>query len=458
MALESGITLYDQIKGKITGTPTKDAGFFDFGTFSLGDADPSLFTEPTQPIMDQPFTPEGMVPEQIYGGVIGELDYSKGVSPVGFYEQVSTDVGDGQYEDRTQKYTDQQAAELLGLPSPQTAQDFANLDARMADRGAIGAYAYSRTRPPAGSVGFTKTTEAGRQAQSLVSTIAGPLGIVADAAMGDVYVGLGGRKELDPFGLPGLVTERVRSNLYNIAKQEERGLPGYNVYVSTDGQLRGVKPSSGLAKLFGQEYSVVGTDADLNKVKTELAMTSGLDPQTYDISTGKGTPLQGMVTGFGGFAEDGSFVNMVGERSGGMNHGYTGLQYGSALADIYGQDYAVSLMREQSSNVLSSGGFLSAGRAQYYSTIADTIASGAREQYSFGTGKAITTGGYVRSLTGQPVRTSTGFAYSGRRYSPQERSANLANMASNMGFDMDRGNQDTTGSYSRDLGFDEGDT
>ena len=174
MALESGITLYDQIKSKITGTPTKDAGFFDFGTVSLGDADPSLFTKPSQPIMDQKFTPPGMVVEQVRG-VIGELDYSKGVSPRGFYEQTSTDVGYGQYEERTQKYTDQQAAELLGLPSPQTAEDYANLDARMADRGALGAYDYSRTQAPVGSSGFTKTTEAGRQAQGIVSALAGPL-------------------------------------------------------------------------------------------------------------------------------------------------------------------------------------------------------------------------------------------------------------------------------------------
>ena len=436
MALESGITLYDQIKSKITGTPTKDAGFFDFGTVSLGDADPSLFTKPSQPIMDQKFTPPGMVVEQVRG-VIGELDYSKGVSPRGFYEQTSTDVGYGQYEERTQKYTDQQAAELLGLPSPQTAEDYANLDARMADRGALGAYDYSRTQAPVGSSGFTKTTEAGRQAQGIVSALAGPFGLVADSIMGDVRVGLGGRPELDPFGFAGLVTAKSQSNFYDIAKQEARELPGYNVYVSPDGQLRGVMPSSGLAKLFGQDYSVFGTDADLNKVKNELAITSGFDPKTYDIGTGKGTPLQGMVTGFGGFAEDGSFVNMVGERSGGMNHGYTGVQYGSALADVYGQDYAVSLMREQADNVLSKGGFLSAGRSQYYSNIADTISAGTREEYSFGTGKDKYTGGFVRSSSRKPVKTTKGFVYSGRKVQQQESSGpeQRETSPSNLGYD-----------------------
>jgi hypothetical protein len=126
-----------------------------------------------------------------------------------------------------------------------------------------------------------------------------------------------------------------------------------------------------------------------------------------------------MVTGFGGFAQDGSFVNMIGERSSSMNHGYTGMQYGSALADVYGADYAVELMNQQAERIANSGGFFSQSRANYYTGIADQLASGIREQYSFGTGKDVYTGGYVRSRTGQPVTTGTGgFAYSGQKVQP----------------------------------------
>lgn len=475
MALQSGITLYDQIKSKVTGTPTGKAGFFDFGTVSLGVADPSLFTEPSQPIMDQPFTPEGMVPEQVQGGVIGELDFSKGMSPSGFYQDIDVQVGmpaatapggmATTTETRTQQYSDEEAAAMLGIAPPQTAADYAALDAIMANIGTYGAYDYSRSQAPVGSIGATRTTEAGRQAQSLFSTMMGPLGIIADATMGDQYVGLGGRMELESFGLAGLMGEKSYREAYEIAKQEARGVPGYNVYVSSDGQLRGYKPAEGLSKLFGQEFSAFGT-ADLSQVRNEVALAGGFDPATFDFNTGQGVSLEGMVTGFGGFAQDGSFVNMAGERSSSMNHGYTGMQYGSAVADVYGTEYAVGLMNQQADRIANSGGFFSQSRANYYSSIADQLSQGVREQYSFGTGTAISTGGYVRSSTGQPVRSKDGFVYAGRMYTPEERSANLSNIASGYGFDMDRGRGDPnygTGSEESegvgyDPGFDEGDT
>lgn len=424
MALQSGITLYDQIKSKITGTPTGKAGFFDFGKVTLGEADPSLFTEPSQPIMDQPFTPAGMVEEQVQGGVIGELDFSKGMSPAGFYQETEMQVGmpaatapDGMAtttETRTKQYTDEEAAAMLGIAPPETAADYAALDAIMANIGTYGAYDYSRSQQPVGSINFTRTTEAGRQAQGLISSLMGPFGMLVDATSGDQYVGLGGRMELETFGLSGLLGERAYREAYGIAKQEERGIPGYNVYVSSDGQLRGYKPAEGLSKLFGQDFQAFGT-SDISEVRNEVALAGGYDPATFDFNTGRGTPLEGMVTGFGGFAEDGSFVNMTGERSSSMNHGYTGMQYGSALADVYGTDYAVGLMNQQADRIANSGGFFSQSRANYYSGIADQLSQGIREQYTFGTGKDAYTGGFVRSSTGQPVRTSTGFVFSGTR-------------------------------------------
>lgn len=450
MALQSGITLYDQIKSKVTGTPTGKAGFFDFGTVTLGEADPALFTEPSQPIMDQPFTPEGMVAEQIQGGVIGELDFSKGMSPAGFYQDTEVQVGmpaatapggmATTTETRTQQYSDEEAAAMLGIAPPQTAADYAALDAIMANIGTYGAYDYSRSQAPVGSIGFTRTTEAGRQAQSFISTLMGPLGMIADASMGDQYVGLGGRMEVETFGVSGLFGESMRREAYDIAKQEERGIPGYNVYVSPDGQLRGYKPAEGLSKLFGQEFSAFGS-ADLSQVRNEVALAGGYDPETFDFNTGRGVPLEGMVTGFGGFAQDGSFVNMTGERSSSMNHGYTGMQYGSALADVYGTDYAVGLMNQQADRIANSGGFFSQSRANYYTGIADQLASGVREQYSFGTGKDKYTGGYVRTTSGQPVRTKDGFAYSGQKVQQQESggSEQQETSSSSLGYDPDTG-------------------
>jgi len=450
MALQSGITLYDQIKSKVTGTPTGKAGFFDFGTVTLGEADPSLFTEPSQPIMDQPFTPEGMVPEQVQGGVIGELDFSKGMSPAGFYQDKEVQVGmpaatapggmATTTETRTQQYSDEEAAAMLGIAPPQTAADYAALDAIMANIGTYGAYDYSRSQQPVGSIGFTRTTEAGRQAQGFLSTLMGPLGLALDAATGDQYVGLGGRMELESFGVPGLLQEKSYREAYDIAKQEERGVPGYNVYVSPDGQLRGYKPAEGLSKFFGQDFSAFGT-ADLSQVRNEVALAGGYDPETFDFNTGQGVSLEGMVTGFGGFAQDGSFVNMTGERSSSMNHGYTGMQYGSALADVYGTDYAVGLMNQQADRIANSGGFFAQSRANYYSGIADQLSQGVREQYSFGTGKDKYTGGYVRSTTGQPVRSTTGSVYSGQKVEQPESKSPVseATNSPSLGYDPDSG-------------------
>ena len=480
MALESGITLYDQIKAKIKGGGVeKKGGFFDFGTISLGPAPEGTFETPDYPTMSRSFTPRDMVMEQIPGGLAGEIDYSKGVNPMGFYQDVDVQVGMAAAtapggmatttETRTQTYQDAQAAEMLGIAPPQTAEDYANMDAIMSNLGYTGAYDYSRSVGPVGSIGFTKTTEAGRQAQSMARMMAGPLGIFADAMFGDQYVGLGGLQEFDSFGVPGLMAESVRRDVYDVAKAEARGLEGFNAYVGRDGQLKGVKPAEGLTKLFGQEYSVVGGMGTIEDARNELAISQGLDPSTYDFATNSGQELNGFVTGFGGFAEDGSFVNMTGERSGSMNHGYTGMQYGSALADVYGTDVAVNTMRSQAQGITERGGFFADSRANYYNGVADQLAAGIREQYTWGTGKSISTGGYVRSSTGQPVRTRTGFAYSGRMYSPEERSANLASFAEGLGFDMDRGGGDPgygTGSAESegvdptgfDPGFDEGDT
>ena len=469
MALESGITLYDQIKAKLKGGGVKkEAGFFDFGTVSLGPAPEGTFETPDYPTMSADFTPRDMVMEQIPGGLAGEIDYSKGVNPVGFYQDVDVQVGMAAAtapggmatttETRTKTYDDLQAASMLGIAPPETPEDYANLDAIMSNLGYTGSFDYGRSLGPVGSIGFTKTTEAGRQAQSFVSGLMGPLGLAFDAATGDQYVGLGGLQEFAPFGLPGLLTERSQRQVYDVAKMEARGLPGFDAYVGKDGQLKGIRPAEGLTKLFGQEYSVVGGMGTIDDARSELAIAKGLDPATYDFATGMGDELSGFVTGFGGFAADGSFVNMAGERASSMNHGYRGMQYGSALADVYGEEYASQMMRNQASNIQKSGGFFAESRANYYNGIADQLSAGVREQYTWGTGKSISTGGYVRSRSGQPVRTSTGFAYSGRMYSPEERSANLASFAESRGFDMDRGSQDTTGSYDTDLGFDEGDT
>jgi hypothetical protein len=350
------------------------------------------------------------------------------MSPAGFYQDVDVQVGmpaatapggmATTTETRTKQYSDDEAAAMLGIAPPQTAADYAALDAIMSNIGTYGAYDYSRSQAPVGSIGATRTTEAGRQAQSLLATMMGPLGMVVDATMGDQYVGLGGLQEVEVFGTIGLLKEQTYRQAYDIAKQEERGIPGYNVYVSSDGQLRGYRPAEGFSKLFGQEFTALGT-ADLSQVRNEVALAGGYDPATFNFNTGQGTPLEGMVTGFGGFAQDGSFVNMIGERSSSMNHGYTGMQYGSALADVYGADYAVELMNQQAERIANSGGFFSQSRANYYTGIADQLASGIREQYSFGTGKDVYTGGYVRSRTGQPVTTGTGgFAYSGQKVQP----------------------------------------
>ena len=480
MALESGITLYDQIKAKLKGGGVqKDPGFFDFGTINLGPAPEGTFETPDYPAMSADFTPRDMVMEQIQGGLPGEIDYSKGINPVGFYQDVAMDVemqaltapgGKAQSTvTRTQAYDDLQAAEMLGLAPPETPADYANLDAIMSNLGYAGSFDYGRSLGPVGSIGFTKTTEAGRQAQGFLSGLMGPLGFAFDALTGDQYVGLGGLQEFDPFGLPGLLTERSQRQVYDIAKMEARGLPGFDAYIGRDGQLKGIRPSGGLAKLFGQQYAVVGGLGTIEEARNELAISKGLDPATYDFATGTGDELSGFVTGFGGFAVDGSFVNMMGERTSSMNHGYRGMQYGSALADVYGEEYASQMMRNQASNLQKSGGFFSQARANYYNGIADQLSAGIREQYTWGTGKSISSGGYVRSTSGQPVRTSTGFAYSGTRYSPAERSANLASFAQSRGFDMNRGRGDPgygTGSAESegvsqggyDPGFDEGDT
>lgn len=426
MALESGITLYDQIKAKLKGGGVKkEAGFFDFGTIDLGPAPEGTFETPDYPTMSADFTPRDMVMEQIPGGVVGEIDYSKGINPTGFYQDVAMDVemqaltapgGTAQSTvTRTQTYDDLQAADMLGIAPPETPEDYANLDAIMSNLGYSGSFDYGRSLGPAGSIGFTKTTEAGRQAQGFMSGLMGPLGMAFDAMTGDQYVGLGGLEESAPFGIPGLLTERVQRQVYDVAKMEARGLPGFDAYVGKDGQLKGIRPAEGLAKLFGQEYSVVGGMGTIDDARSELAIAKGLDPATYDFSTGTGNELSGFVTGFGGFAADGSFVNMQGERASSMNHGYKGMQYGSALADVYGEEYASQVMRTQAGNIQKSGGFFSESRANYYNGIADQLLAGAREQYGFGTGKDKYTGGYVRTSTGQPVRTTKGFAYSGEK-------------------------------------------
>ena len=426
MALESGITLYDQIKAKLKGGGVKkEAGFFDFGTVTLGPAPEGTFETPDYPTMSADFTPRDMVMEQIQGGLPGEIDYSKGINPTGFYQDVAMDVemqaltapgGTAKSTvTRTQTYDDLQAASMLGIAPPETPEDYANLDAIMSNLGYTGSFDYGRSLGPAGSIGFTKTTEAGRQAQSFVSGLTGPLGMVFDAATGDQYVGLGGLQEFAPFGLPGLLTERSQRQVYDVAKMEARGLPGFDAYVGKDGQLKGIRPAEGLTKLFGQEYSVVGGMGTIDDARSELAIAKGLDPATYDFATGMGDELSGFVTGFGGFAADGSFVNMAGERASSMNHGYRGMQYGSALADVYGEEYASQMMRNQASNIQKSGGFFAESRANYYNGIADQLASGIREQYTWGTGKDKYTGGFVRSLTGQPVQSKTGFVYSGQK-------------------------------------------
>jgi len=425
MALESGLTLYDKIRDSLRGGGVKkDYGFFDFGTISYGPAPEGTFEQPDYPGLTSSFSPPGMVKEQIPGGIAGEIDYSKGVSPTGFYKDVAMDVqmqaltapsGVAQStETRTKTYTDDQAAAMLGV-TPVTAEDYEYVDSMMSKLGYTGAYDQSRQGLPAGSIGFTKRTEAGRQAQALASMAAGPLGIFADAMFGDQYVGLGGLQEFESFGLPGILNEKSYRTTYDVAKMEARGVPGYDAYVGRDGQLKAIRPSEGLAKLFGQDYSVVAGSGTIKDAQTEIALSLGIDPDTYDFGTKTGASLEGFVTGFGGFASDGSFVNMTGERSSSMNHGYKGMQYGSALADVYGQDYAVQAMQNQARSVLERGGFFSQSRANYYTGIADQLAAGVREQYTWGTGKDRYTGGYVRSKTGQPVRSKEGFVYSGEK-------------------------------------------
>lgn len=448
MSLESGITLYDQIKAKLKGGGvTKDPGFFDFGTVSLGPAPAGTFEEPTY---SSTAVPPGMVSEQM-GPTAGQIDYSKGLDPRGFYQDVAVDVemkaltapgGAAKATvTRTQTYDDLQAASMLGIAPPETPEDYKNLDAIMSNLGYSGSFDYGRSLGPAGSIGFTKTTEAGRQAQSFVSGMMGPLGVVVDAATGDQYVGLGGLEEFASFGLPGILQEREQRKVYDIAKMEARGVPGFDAYVGKDGQLKGIRPSEGIAKLFGQEYSVVGGMGDIDDARNELAISQGLDPLSYDFNTGTGTQLQGFVAGFGGFSDDGTFVNMSGERATSMNHGYTGMEYGSAVADVYGQDYAVQMMQGQAQNIATSGGFFSNSRADYYNNVANQLAQGARVDYAFGSGKDKYTGGYVRTTSGKPVRSGTGFVYSGEKVNQPESESSVSETATSpsLGYDPDSG-------------------
>lgn len=435
MAIDTSFAFYERIKqGLRDSGKKKNFGFFNFSDISLGKPDPSQFNQNEyigfSPLtkegpIEQSYVAPGMVPEQV-PQAIRTLDYSKGTSPGGFYRTFEAEVGmpaatapGGQAvtkQTRTQTLTDAQAFDMLGIAPGQ----YDVLDEVMSNLGFMNAYEYSRTQDPVGSMGPTKTTQGGR---SLGETISGlsPLGF-AGALMGDVYSGLGGRPELEAFGLYGVAGRMNYENLYDIAKQEQRGRPGYGVYVSPEGQLRGFRPTdpdSIRAKLFGQEFSYYGAPGgDINTVKNELSMNLGYDPATFDLNTLRGESLEGFALGFGGFDSSGNFVNMKGERSTGLNSGYRGMQYASAVADIYGADYASNLMRTQATRIANEGGFFSQSRAGYYTSIADKIQQGMREEYAFGTGKDKYTGGYVRTSTGQPVRSKSGFVYSGQKVEP----------------------------------------
>lgn len=432
MGIDTGLAFYERIKqGLRDSGKKKNFGFFNFSDISLGTPDPSQFNQneyigftslTKEGPIEQSYVAPGMVPEQV-PQAIRTLDYSKGTSPGGFYKTYDVEVGmpaatapGGQAvttQTRTQTLTDAQAFDMLGIAPGQ----YDELDQIMSNLGYMSAYEYSRTQAPVGSIGPTKTTQGGRSVGEFLSALT-PMGI-GGAFFGDVYSGLGGRPELDPFGVYGITSKINRENLYDIAKQEERRRPGYGVYVSPEGQLRGFRPTdpdSIRAKLFGQEFSYYGAvGGDIQTVRNELSMNLGYDPETFDLNTLRGESLQGFALGFGGFDSSGNFVNMKGEKSTGLNSGYRGMQYASAVADIYGADYASNLMREQATRIANEGGFFSQSRAGYYTNIADKIQQGMREEYAFGTGKDKYTGGYVRSSTGQPVRTKTGFVYSGQK-------------------------------------------
>lgn len=429
MAIDTGRALYNRIKEGIENSShQKNFGFFNFGSISYGD--------PTK-VSQEPLV-------KGYAGLGVEMEgrprtpafpnFTKGISATGFYQPME----DGSLE----FVTDEEAFGITDLTQPdysvsrdtgrpryinatEAQETYENLDKKMAELGFISPLEYSRSQTPLASTGFTTRTQGGRTLSDVATTIPSVInpilgGLSTAFVSGDVYEGIGGRKEVVPGGTFGLISDMNYENQWEAARGMNRGLPGYVTYVDSQGQLQSVQPSSSFTALLGATHSAYGTDASVDKTKIDVGLNMmGFDPATFDLDTFTGQPLDGFVPGFGGYTADGQFVNTEGEYSGFQNSGRSTLSYATAVADMYGTDYATNLMSRQAETIANSGGFFSESRSNYYKGIADQISQGLRDEYNFGTGKDKYTGGYVRSTSGAPVRTTSGFVYSGQKVQQQ---------------------------------------
>jgi len=453
MAIDTGRALYYRIKqGLENSSHQQNFGFFNFGTISYGDP-----TDVGQKDLLQSKAGFGV---EMAGRprTPAMPDFTKGISATGFYQPME----DGSLE----FVTDEDAFGITGLTRPdysvatdtgrmsyvnatEAQETYKNLDQKMTELGFMSPLEYSRAQPPLASTGFTTRTQGGRTladvATSVPAAINPMLGAVSAALVsGDVYEGLGGRKETVPGGVAGLISDMNYENQWEAARGMNRGLPGYVTYVDSDGRLQSVQPASSFRSLFGVTHSAYGTNASIDKAKVDVGLNMmGLDPATFDLDTFTGQALDGFVPGFGGYTADGQFVNTEGEYAGFQNSGRSTLSYATAVADTYGTEYAVDLMNRQADSVAESGGFFSESRSNYYRGIADKVSQGVRDEYNFGTGKDKYTGGYVRSSSGQPVRSKTGFAYSGKKVEQQnsgsEPSSQQEPSSSSLGYDPDTG-------------------
>lgn len=425
MSIDTGRALYNRIKqGLEDSSHKKNFGFFNFGTISYGD--PSKVSQ--EPLL-QPYAGEGV---EMAGRsrTPAMPDFTKGISATGFYQPME----DGSLE----FVTDEEAFGITGLTRPdysvaadtgrmsyvnagEARETYESLDKKMAELGFMSPLEYSRAQPPLASTGFTTRTQGGRSLTDLATTIPTVLnpmlgGLSTALISGDVYEGLGGRKETVPGGALGLISDMNYENQWEAARGMNRGLPGYVTYIDSQGMLQSVKPASSFAALFGATHGAYGTDASVDKAKVDVGLNMmGLDPATFDLDTFTGQALDGFVPGFGGYTADGRFVNTEGEYAGFQNSGRSTLSYATAVSDMYGTEYATNLMNRQADAMAQSGGFFAESRSNYYRGIADQISQGIREEYNFGTGKDRYTGGYVRSTGGQPVRTKSGSVYSGQK-------------------------------------------
>jgi len=243
----------------------------------------------------------------------------------------------------------------------------------------------------------------GRAANSFMAAIdPTPFGALSGLVSGTTTVGPYGKTMTKPAGALGQFAEMNIRNQYEVAEKIRAGTPGFHQFYS-GGQLVSITPQTIMGKQVG--YGVLGTfSGDTQQAINQYAAAMGYDPETVNLESrpgqrGFGTELQAFVPGSGGFAQDGQFVDVGGNKKS-LGTGDLSRHIG-LTADIYGLAEADAALRNANASSSVKNTVMSALRSGELRA-EPVVIDGETVGYNTGSGSVVTTS------DGTPVTSGSG--------------------------------------------------